>query len=43
MRRRRVQALVIGSGAAGLAAALRLKALGVREVVVVSDSQKDAT
>ncbi|NLF21906.1 MAG: FAD-binding protein [Lentisphaerae bacterium] len=43
MRRRRVQALVIGSGAAGLAAALRLKALGVREVVVVTEGLQHGT
>jgi succinate dehydrogenase/fumarate reductase flavoprotein subunit len=43
MKRRRVNTLVIGSGAAGLAAALRLHALGVRDLLIVTEGLQRST
>ena len=43
MKIRRLNTLVIGSGAAGLAAALRLKALGVDDILLLSEGLKRGT
>ena len=43
MKTRRLNTLVIGSGASGLAAALRLKTLGVDDVLLLSEGLRNGT
>ena len=43
MKTRRLNTLVIGSGASGLAAALRLKSLGVDDILLLSEGLKRGT
>ena len=43
MTTRKVNTLVIGSGAAGLAAALRLKTLGVHDLLLLTEGLRRGT